>query len=93
MILYGGLYKLLPIHNTPCYFVFDVQLGLLSQANSTLPGIREQDGEENIWTLKTGTNKEMTKITCLQTGDKLQGFVLYTNPASENLIKCKGRDT
>jgi len=32
----------------------------------------------------------MTKITGLQTGDKLQKFVLYTAPASENQIKCKG---
>lgn len=92
-ILYRSLYKLCPIHNTPRYFVFGVQLGLFSQANSTLPRVREQDGEENIWTLKTGPNKKMTKITGLQNGDKLQRFVLYTTPASENQIKCKRRDT
>jgi hypothetical protein len=57
------------------------QLGLFSQANSTLPGVREHDGKENIWTLKMGTNKKTKKITCLQTGDKLQRLVLHTSPA------------
>jgi hypothetical protein len=70
-----------------------VQLGLFSQANSTLPGVREQDDEENIWTLKTGTNKKTKKITGLQTGDKLQRPVLHASPAGENQIKCKGTDT
>ena len=62
-------------------FCIGVQLGLFSQVNRTLPGVPEQDGEENIWTLKIGTNKKTTKITGLQTGDKLQRLVLHTSPA------------
>jgi hypothetical protein len=46
-------------------FGIGVQLGLFAQANRTLPGVREQDGEENIWTLKNGNNKKTTKITGL----------------------------
>jgi len=77
----------------PMLFCIGVQLGLFSQANWTLPGVQEQDGEKNIWTLKIGTNKKTTKIIGLQTGDKLQTLVLHTSPAWENQIKCKGRDT
>jgi hypothetical protein len=51
-----------------------VQLGLFSQANSTLPGVREHDGKGNIWDLKIGTNKKTKKITCLQTGDSFKGL-------------------
>ena len=76
----------------PMLFCIGVQLGLFSQANITLPEVQEQDIEENIWTLKTGTNKKTTKTTGLQTGDKLQTLVLHTSPAWENQIKCKGRD-
>jgi hypothetical protein len=62
-------------------FCIGVQLGLFSQANRTMPGVRKQDGEENIWTLKTETNKTTTKITGLQTGDKLQRLALHTSRA------------
>jgi hypothetical protein len=62
-------------------FCVGVQLGLFSQANRTLPGVQKQDDEEHIWTLKIGINKKTTKITGLQTGDKLQTLVLQTSPA------------
>jgi len=66
-------------------FCIGVQLGLFSQANRTLPGVGEQDGEENILTLKTGTNKKRTKITRLQTGDSFKG--LYCTPVLLEEIK------
>jgi hypothetical protein len=71
-------------------FCIGVQLGLFSQANRTLPGVREQDGEEKIWALKTGTNKQTTKITGLQTGDKFQKAFTPHQSCSRKSNKMQG---
>jgi hypothetical protein len=66
-------------------FCIGVQLGLFFQANRKLPGVPEQDCEENIWTLKTGTNKKTQKLQACRLVTSFKG--LYSTPVLLEKIK------